>query len=119
MSSYAELQQQVTKLHHLLDGTQKTVNHLRDAGIPTLLFCPYCGQQHVDAGEWATKPHRTHLCLHCHKTWRPYEVATYGMAYTLAPKKGSDLCTKCGGRRQSMDRELQLDQCGCDVFGEP
>ena len=27
--------------------------------------CPHCGRFHYDVEEWALKPHRTHLCLHC------------------------------------------------------
>jgi hypothetical protein len=30
--------------------------------IPMLLWCPECGQRHVDEGEFATKPHHTHAC---------------------------------------------------------
>lgn len=101
---------------------QQELAKFKDAGIPTLLFCPFCGTQHIDEGEWATKPHRTHECQTCKKTWRPYEVATYGMPYAIMrverydlmfPHAKSDTCGRCGGRRQSMDRELQLDQCEC------
>lgn len=28
-----------------------------------ILYCPGCSKQHVDLGEWATKPHLTHLCV--------------------------------------------------------
>lgn len=27
--------------------------------------CPSCGKPHSDIDEWALKPHKTHLCLHC------------------------------------------------------
>ena len=30
-----------------------------DAPIPMLLWCPECGERHVDRGEFATKPHHT------------------------------------------------------------
>jgi hypothetical protein len=38
------------------------------------LFCPFCGAQHIDEGEWATTPHHKHLCALCKKTFRiePY-----------------------------------------------
>ena len=29
------------------------------------LACPHCGEPHVDANEFAVKPHRKHLCLAC------------------------------------------------------
>lgn len=28
-----------------------------------VLFCPNCGKQHVDTGVWATRKHRSHLCV--------------------------------------------------------
>lgn len=47
--------------------------------IPMLLLCPYCKEKHVDRGEWSTTPHRTHLCEHCGKKWRPAWVPTVGI----------------------------------------
>ena len=40
------------------------------------LACPTCTKQHVDRGEWATRPHHKHLCKHCGTVWRvePYMV---------------------------------------------
>lgn len=38
------------------------------------LFCPYCGKQHIDSGEWSKRLHHTHLCLYCNRTW---EFAEY------------------------------------------
>jgi transcription elongation factor Elf1 len=29
------------------------------------LACPRCGEAHIDAGEFAARPHRKHLCLGC------------------------------------------------------
>lgn len=29
--------------------------------IPMVMYCP-AGHQHIDEGEWATKPHKTHQC---------------------------------------------------------
>ncbi|KWN06408.1 hypothetical protein WT83_27380 [Burkholderia territorii] len=60
-----------------------------------LLFCPKCGEQHVDAPEereydaglstlmevsWTNPPHRSHLCHACQCVWRPADVATVGVA---------------------------------------
>jgi hypothetical protein len=61
--------------------------------IPMLLFCPHCGEQHIDAPEeaecdgeivqsigWANPPHRSHLCHVCGTVWRPADVPTTGVA---------------------------------------
>jgi hypothetical protein len=54
-----------------------------------LTECPSCGKLHVDRGEWATKPHKTHLCVDdphsapekgCGTRWRPSEYPTVGVA---------------------------------------
>ncbi len=47
--------------------------------IPMILFCPGCGHQHIDRGEWATKRHRKHLCEKCGQIWKPAPVATVGV----------------------------------------
>ncbi len=43
------------------------------------LVCPACGVLHFDTGEWYARPHRTHLCLECGHTWRPFEHFTRGV----------------------------------------
>lgn len=48
--------------------------------IPLILHCPKCEHQHVDEGEWATKPHKTHLCAFCKHEWRPSDEPTVGVA---------------------------------------
>ncbi len=47
---------------------------------PVILYCPKCITQHIDEGEWATKPHRTHLCKNCQYEWRPSFHPTVGVA---------------------------------------
>jgi spore photoproduct lyase len=42
--------------------------------------CPDCGAQHIDEGEWATRPHRTHQCQLCGRDWRPFDYPTIGVA---------------------------------------
>jgi hypothetical protein len=42
--------------------------------------CPRCKLLHLDEGIWKHKPHKTHLCLNCGETWRPYPHATCGVA---------------------------------------
>lgn len=51
------------------------------APIPMYLTCPSCNARHVDAGEFATKPHHTHSCQTCGLTWRPAVVATVGVQF--------------------------------------
>jgi hypothetical protein len=48
--------------------------------VPMVLACPKCGAGHEDVGEWATRPHKTHLCLLCKHEWRPFDYATVGVA---------------------------------------
>lgn len=47
--------------------------------IPVRTWCPDCGFQHIDEGEWATRPHKTHLCGNCGREWRPAPVSTVGV----------------------------------------
>lgn len=57
---------------------------LRDAPIPMVLYCPGCGEQHIDAPDeaagWSNPPHRSHLCARCGFLWRPADVPTAGVA---------------------------------------
>ena len=52
-----------------------------EAAIPMLLWCPECGERHVDAGEFVTKPHHTHACQSCGHVWRPAIVPTVGVRF--------------------------------------
>jgi hypothetical protein len=47
---------------------------------PLALSCPKCRAPHVDEGEWATRPHKTHQCQSCSHEWRPYPFPTVGVA---------------------------------------
>lgn len=54
--------------------------------LPMVLHCPECKQQHIDVGEFATRPHRTHRCTAeagngpgCGHEWRPALVRTVGV----------------------------------------
>ncbi len=46
-----------------------------------LLWCPECGERHVDQGEFATKPHHTHACQRCGLVWRPAVENTVGVRF--------------------------------------
>lgn len=71
------------------------------APINLLLFCPSCGEQHVDAARpgvcetcgaaesecvcanfkaWLNPPHKSHRCNFCNHVWRPADVPTNGVA---------------------------------------
>lgn len=59
-------------------GTQEAIKRAL-ARIPRItLWCPLCSAMHVDAGEWSSRPHRTHLCLDCGHTWTPSYFYTFG-----------------------------------------
>lgn len=53
--------------------------------IPMNLRCPNCGLQHIDEGEWATRPHKKHLCVGngvragCGWMWTPSDQYTVGV----------------------------------------
>jgi ribosomal protein L32 len=49
--------------------------------IEILLWCPECGERHVDKNEFASKPHHTHACQHCGHVWRPAIVCTVGVQF--------------------------------------
>lgn len=51
--------------------------------IPMRLICPRsdCGELHIDAGEFVTKPHHTHACQYCGEVWRPAIVPTVGVRF--------------------------------------
>lgn len=68
--------------------------------IDILLFCPQCGEQHIDESKpevcetcgsqrsscccaaytpWLNPPHKSHRCAFCNHVWRPADVATNGV----------------------------------------
>lgn len=49
--------------------------------IPMLLWCPSCGDRHIDVGEFATKVHHTHACQSCGMVWRPAVGPTVGVQF--------------------------------------
>lgn len=50
-------------------------------GIPMLLWCPACGERHIDKGEFVTKQHHTHACQRCGMVWRPAIPFTTGVQF--------------------------------------
>lgn len=61
--------------------------------LQAILFCPYCGRQHIDRDEWATKPHHKHLCEHCKSLWRvePYCVGVPKSTPLVIPEEGRQM----------------------------
>lgn len=51
------------------------------APVPMLLWCPECGERHVDVGDFAQAPHHTHACQHCGLIWRPAKIHTVGVQF--------------------------------------
>lgn len=58
--------------------------------IDMLLWCPGCGERHVDEGVFATKEHHTHACQFCGMVWRPCVDGTRGVRFLPGFKSGSD-----------------------------
>jgi hypothetical protein len=52
--------------------------------VNLILWCPFCGAQHIDAPEpeigWTNPPHRSHKCAVCECIWRPADCNTNGIA---------------------------------------
>lgn len=71
---------------------QKTEPKIEREPLRVPLFCPNCGQQHIDVGEFATRVHRTHKCTGeagngpgCGHLWRPSAAPTFGIATPAPP----------------------------------
>lgn len=60
------------------NGYNAALSRTQARPVPMTLDCPKCNQRHVDEGEWATRPHKTHQCQHCSHEWRPFPYATVG-----------------------------------------
>lgn len=82
----------VDALTHLLDS-------LAPESIPMLLWCPECGERHVDVGVFATKLHHTHACQRCGHCWRPAVVATCGVQFLPGFRDQEPSPTTSKGRR--------------------
>jgi rubredoxin len=53
----------------------------RRTPIPVILFCPLCNARHIDAGDFASRPHATHACQACGFCWRPSINTTVGVQF--------------------------------------
>jgi len=62
-----------------LDASGTTTYRPEPPSVPMVLACPTCHVWHIDKDEWATRPHKTHLCLSCGAEFRPANVPTVGV----------------------------------------
>lgn len=108
------------------------------APINMLLFCPRCGEQHIDAPEtftpvgrcecagpdeceacasnraafeesWQNPPHRSHLCHTCGTIWRPADVPTNGVA-SIETRGKADTWTSADAAAAPADEPSELEQ---------
>lgn len=56
--------------------------------VPMLIWCPECGERHIDEGEFAERLHHTHACQTCGMVWRPAIEHTVGVQYLPGFKNG-------------------------------
>jgi hypothetical protein len=99
--------------------------------IDMLLFCPRCGEQHIDApkGDWTNPPHATHTCQHCGLLWRPSNALTNGAAIIPAGEAKHVeriAATWPGQHKQPNDKNAHTDDVewlrrflNCTPFGPP
>lgn len=67
-------------------GYDKTKS--KDFIVYMLLWCPECGERHIDEGEFETRIHHTHACQSCGHVWRPALGATCGVRFLPGFKNG-------------------------------
>jgi len=80
--------------------------------VPAVFRCPECRTFHVDSGEWETRPHNWHLCLHC-----GVEFYCTGWDYTyrgVAPTWWQRVRIWLSGLLISGPRYATRNPCWCD-----
>lgn len=82
------------------------------APIPLLLWCPACGQRHIDEGAYAVQTHHTHACQSCGMVWRPALVSTVGVQFLPGFKNPEPEPEKCG-LRISQDEYCDIPASEC------
>lgn len=43
------------------------------------MYCPLCGERHIDSGVWRNQPHSKHLCNICGNVWSELKYKTIGI----------------------------------------
>lgn len=98
---------------------QSERDRLKAAPIDMLLFCPACGEQHIDAPDertpdWTNPPHKSHLCHNpkCRHIWRPCDRPTNGVAaiVTAGEKDGSPVPQLCRLKSRLEEAERLIDK---------
>lgn len=74
--------------------------------VPIATSCPTCGTQHIDEGEWATRPHKTHQCQKCGAQWRPHDFPTVGILPVRPASAGGTV--KWKGGECPVDPDVQV-----------
>lgn len=69
--SWTDITQKGHAAYVALNGAPPPVVGTRSNPTHEPLQCPLCGRWHIDGGEWATRPHHTHRCVHpaCGHEW--------------------------------------------------
>lgn len=49
--------------------------------LELLIYCPRCLKQHIDEGDFATKPHKTHACQFCGLGFRASKEPSVGVQF--------------------------------------
>lgn len=73
------------------DDARRELAAKTDAPTPMLLWCPECGERHIDVGDFATKVHHTHACQSCGMVWRPAVGPTVGVQWLPGFKNRGDM----------------------------
>lgn len=66
------------------------------------LECPRCGEPHIDAGEFAARPHRKHLCLACGRDFYDSEPSIGNPIALIAAWYEKDRSVVPAGRQLSV-----------------
>src|SRR5271170_90887 len=97
--------------------------------IPVVTFCPACSKQHLDEGEWVTRPHRTHRCVDdsagkgCGNEWKipDIDVFTVGVVEMRLwlddirkPPWGYDLMAKTADECIEKIQDNHVTHCSLD-----
>jgi hypothetical protein len=75
------------------------------------LVCEQCGTLHIDEGEFATRPHKTHTCQHCGAQWQPALVPTVGVRFLPG-------CQKAPGGQSGTTPVAAAESAGLGVSEE-
>lgn len=54
------------------------------------ICCEKCGTLHIDEGEFATRPHKSHTCQSCGVTWQPSLHPTFGVRFLPGTQNKKD-----------------------------